>query len=102
MNDQTKSNSLLVMGWIIRLVGWGICIASAFFAAGSRSEREYDIPFYFCLVILVGVSAAYFLARQFSESWKSKVVRSHFTPYIGGATAYLLLFFLFTVVRWLA
>jgi len=78
------------MGWIIRLVGWGICIASAFFAAGSRSEREYVIPFSYCFAILVGVSVAYFLARQFSESWKSKVVRSHFTPYIGGATAYLL------------
>jgi hypothetical protein len=87
------------MGWFIRLFGWGVCVASVFFWFGNMSaDPQFVIPFWSCFAILVGVSVAYFIARRVSEVWKSKAVRSYFSPYIVGATIWLLLFLLFVVL----
>jgi hypothetical protein len=88
MNPSAKNDDgLKEMGWFIRLVGWAICIASILFALGNKSANPpYVIPFWACFVALVGVSVAYFVARRASERWKSKAVRSYFSPYIVGAT----------------
>ena len=100
MKESTgNENGLSEMGWFIRLVGWLICIASVFFALGNKSASPlYVLPFLACLVTLIGVSAAYFIARKFSERWKSKAVRSYFSPYIVGATIWVLLILLFVVL----
>ena len=100
MNESTESGkSVLEMGWFIRLLGWAICIASIFFALGNKSAKPpYVIPFWACLSALVGVSTFYFVAQRVSKRWKSKAVRSYFSPYIVGATIWLLLLLLFVVV----
>jgi len=92
-------NSLLEIGWFVRLIGWAICIASIFFALGNKSsDPPYVVPFWACFSALVGVSIVYFIGRRVSERWKSKAVRSYFSPYIIGATIWLLLFLIFVVL----
>jgi len=87
------------MGWFIRLVGWAICVASIFFALGNKSaDPPYVIPFWTCFAVMVGVSMVYFVARRVSEPWKSKAVRSYFSPYIIGATIWFFLILLFVVL----
>jgi hypothetical protein len=97
--DESSKSGLLEMGWFIRLVGWVICVASIFFAFGNKSaDPPYVIPFWVCFAVMVGVSLAYFVARRVSEPWKSKTVRSYFSPYIVGATIWFLLILLFVVL----
>ncbi|MDB6028281.1 MAG: hypothetical protein JWM68_4504 [Verrucomicrobiales bacterium] len=100
MNDSTENrNGVLQMGWFIRLIGLAICAASIFFALGNKSSAPpYVIPFWACFAALVGVSTLYLIARRVSERWKSKAVRSYFSPYIIGATVWLLLILFFVVL----
>lgn len=100
MDESTNNgNRVLAMGWFIRLVGWVICIASIFFALSNKSaDPHYVIPFWACFAALVGVSVAYFIARRFSEQWKSKAVRSYVSPYIVGATVWLVLILVFVAL----
>jgi len=93
----------MVMGWLVRLVGWAICIASIFLFLGNKSaDPPYIIPFWACFSVLVGVAAFYFLARHLSERWKSKAVRSYFSPYIVGSTVWLTVILLIVVFDRLA
>lgn len=94
-----NGNSSLEIGWFIRLAGWAICAGSVFFALGNKSaDPPYVIPFWFCFATLVGVSVFYFFAKRIFVQWKSKDFRSYFSPYIVGATIWLLLILLFAVL----
>jgi hypothetical protein len=100
MNDSTQnSDTLAAAGGFVRIVGWAICAASIFFALGDKSAAPpYVVPFWLSLAVLVGGSVFYFIARLVSTRWKSKKVRSYFSPYIVGATIWLLLFLLFWIL----
>jgi hypothetical protein len=100
MNESAKnSDGLAVMGWFVRLVGWAICVGSIFFALENKSaDPPYFVQCRACLAILVVVSAAYLVARRVSERWQSKAFRSYFSPYIVGATIWLVLFVAFFIL----
>lgn len=88
------------MGWLIRLIGWVICFASVFFALENKSaDPPYVLPFWASFGVLVGASAVYFIVRLVSDHWKSKSVRSCFSPYIVGATVWLILFVTFFILN---
>jgi hypothetical protein len=104
MNNSTQnSDSLAAAGRFVRIVGWAVCVASIFFALGDKSAAPpYVVPFWLSLVILVGGSVFYFITRLVSPRWKPKIVRSYFSPYIVGATIWLLLFLIFGILDRLA
>jgi len=86
-------------GWAVYLVGWVICFASVFFAVGNKSYGPpYVLPFWACFATLVGVAAVYVAARLISERWRSKAVRSCFSPYIVGAAIWPILFVAFFIL----
>jgi hypothetical protein len=99
MSEPTRRNRLIETGWFIKRVGWGICVASIYFALRMKSSGPpYTVLFFACLAILVGVSVTYFIARRVSDSWMPKAVRSYFSPYIVGATMWLSLIFLLVII----
>lgn len=92
--NQSKGtdNGLSKMGWYIRQLGEGVCIASVLLALHCKTGGPaYRILFWVCVSILAGVSIFYFVARRLSERWRSEAVRSYFSPYIVGATIWLVL-----------
>lgn len=96
-------NGLIRSSEAIRNVGAAICIASILCAlkskAGSNADT-YAILFFACVSILMGVSAFYFVARLFSERWRSKALRSCFSPYIIGAMIWIVLIPLLMALSW--
>lgn len=98
MNDSGDDrNVLFEMGSFIRLVGWMICFAMVFFAL-SKDDR-YIIPFWTSIVALTGGSTVYFIFRRHSEQWRSKIVRSYFSPYIAGTCIWLVLVVTFFILN---
>jgi hypothetical protein len=97
MNDlKEQVNHLGKAGGSIRLIGWGILALSIFFALSNKTaDPPYIIAFWLSFAVLIGISAFYAVARSVSDRWASKAVRSYFSPYILGATVWLLLFGLF-------
>ena len=71
----------------------------SFLAAGrcvlGRTEpmddHKFAYLFYSSVAVLVAVAAAYFIARAVSASWRTKAVRSYFSPYICGAIIWITL-----------
>ncbi len=102
--DQSKEtdNALSRMGWYIRQLGDVLCVASIPLGLHcKKGETHALILFFACFSILVGVSLFYFIARRLSERWRSEGVRSYFSPYIVGATAWPIIFLLLAVLSWL-
>lgn len=104
MNDPAKDDEgLAVLGWFINLLGWAVCMGSIFFALANKStDPPYVVPFWVCFGGLFGVSTAYLVARRVSERWRSKALRSYFSPYIVGATIWLVLFVTFFILNRIA
>ena len=98
MNEPTKSDRILEMGWLIQLAGAGIWIASFFFALNVKSHFWCVIALFVCGAVLVSISAAYFVARCVATSWKTAAVQAYFSPYIVGATSWLSLFVILFLV----
>ena len=97
--NRSKGNEkdMIKRSEFIHNVGAAICIASILFALKSKAGHiAYFILFWACVAVLVGVSIFYFIARLLSERWRTKAVRSCFSPYIIGAVIWvsLILFLL--------
>ena len=103
MNESTEhGNTPFELGWLICIGGWTILGASIFFAWANKSadaEPPYAIPFWACFALLTGTSVFYLIARRRSERWRSRAVRSFFSPYLVGASIWLLLALLFIIVH---
>jgi hypothetical protein len=102
--NQSKEtdDGLSKMGWYIRQLGDVLCVASIPLGLHcKKGEVHALILFFACFSILAGVSMFYFIARRLSERWRSEAVRSCFSPYIVGATAWPVMFVLLAVLSWL-
>src|SRR5690349_18312108 len=95
MSSQTKSLLFHAIGSLIQLVGWILCLASISFALVKDSEL-CGVLFFACVAILVAVAGAYIVARIHSEFWRTKIVRTYFSPYLLGATVWMTLMVLLT------
>jgi len=74
------------------LIGWAINIALiALFMGRKSGDPPNPLPMWALLVALCGVSFVYFVGRRVSDQWKSKAVRLYFSPYIAGATFWLIM-----------
>ena len=92
MTVSMNNDSIIPLGWPIGLFGWVIFFASIFFAVENKSATPpYAIHFWVTFALLTGVSMAYLVARRISARWKSKAVRSYFSPYLIGATIWSVL-----------
>jgi hypothetical protein len=92
-----------VAGSAFRFLGWVICIASVGFAMANKSyDPPYVVHFWISFSVLVGAASAYWIGRLTSAKWRSKTVRSYFSPYIVGSTIWLLLFLTFWLLDLIA
>jgi hypothetical protein len=85
ISSPIKNRRFQVMGSVIEYSGWALFGGSIFFALGVKSSDLFVYLFYSSVAVLVAVAAAYLVARPVSESWRTKAVRSYFSPYICGA-----------------
>ena len=92
-DSPTKNRRFQVMGSVIEYSGWALFWGSIFFALGAKGSDSdlFGYLFYSSVAVLVVVAAAYLIARPVSASWRTKALRSYFSPYICGAIIWITL-----------
>lgn len=81
-------------GRVIYSIGWLLCISSICFALGMKSRDPSWIPLGVSVAVLVVGLLIYLICWSCLPSWRSKEIRLYFSPYIVGATIWILLFVL--------
>jgi hypothetical protein len=88
-------------GWFVYVMGWMVFILSIGFTLSTKSADPSSanvLLSWIFLGILVVVSLTYNIMRLVSTKWRQKAVRHYFSPYIIGATCWLLLFVVCAIV----
>jgi cbb3-type cytochrome oxidase subunit 1 len=87
------------VGRALYFAGWAVFVLSILLAlSGKTSEPHSAVPFWFSFCILVAVSLVYLVGCLVSVRWRSKTSRRHFSPYLLGASGWLVLFLLFWIL----
>jgi hypothetical protein len=94
MQNTTKSTvPVNVAGWITYITGWIVLFLSVWFALpASGDSPSHTVLYHVSLAILAGMTLVYITARLVSKRWRSRAGRFYFSPYLIGATCWLILF----------
>ncbi len=80
------------IGWTVCLIGWLLFFSSFGFTLANKSTHpEYVVQSFGSIGVLMAVAAGYLVGRRFSAKWRSAAVRQYVSPYLVGATCWLLL-----------
>jgi hypothetical protein len=80
------------VGWSIWLIGWVLFFSSFGFTLANKSARpQYVAQSWGSIGLLMTVAAGYLIARGLSARWRSVAVRRYVSPYLVGATCWLVL-----------